>query len=527
MRPPGHNLFSCPASQVICALALIGGLGLVAGCASNPAEHTNARPVPMPSVGVVAPHLGTRKPANPEWSAWLGLLDAEIAQNDGDTGAHLNRGRIRRWEGDYAGAIRDFDTVIAQGDAGPGYLERGRVKTLMKDYDGAVADYDRALRLDPQNGVIYEMRAITFHDDHQLARAIADYGRAIALLPPDVVLYSDRGDAKRESGDLSGAIRDYSKAISLDPRNPRYFAVKGDIESKGGQLSAAIADYSRALVLAPDQPEWYAARAGVRDDSGDHAGAIADATRCLHLDPKSAKAYRVRGRARYFLHRYPAALTDLKTALALDPQWEEIYDDLASTYLGMHETDRARAAFSAGLRLNPHDAVARLDLGVIYYRAHDYPKARTELDAAITADPSLARSYALRARVNAETGHIKAAIADGRQAAKLLPHDGGNFALLAGCFVREGRPAEAITAANAAIAWTHAEANRISAHLMRGIARAQLREWTAAIQDFDYVIAYDPALTMARQYRNAAAAELAREQTAGSPASPSGSGSAR
>ena len=58
-------------------------------------------------------------------------------------------------------------------------------------------------------------RASAKKGDHE--RAIADYGEAIRLNPNDAVVFWNQGNSYREKGDNVRALEDYTAAIALNP----------------------------------------------------------------------------------------------------------------------------------------------------------------------------------------------------------------------------------------------------------------------------------------------------------------------
>lgn len=120
--------------------------------------------------------------------------------------------------GDYAGAIRDFDSMIALNPNCPTiYNNRGNSKMNLKDLAGAVADYSHAISLAPEFAEAYNNRGLAQYKQGHSDRALADYGRAVKLRPDFAPAYANRAIAEMKMFRDNDSRRDYLKAIELNP----------------------------------------------------------------------------------------------------------------------------------------------------------------------------------------------------------------------------------------------------------------------------------------------------------------------
>jgi O-antigen ligase len=72
-------------------------------------------------------------------------------------------------------------------------------------------------------------------------------------------------------------------------------------------------------------------------------------------------------------------------------------------------------------RLEPDAATPRLQRALVFEQAHDYRAARTAIAEAATREPTNWRIWLVRARIDAESGHARAAVRDYRRAHALDP----------------------------------------------------------------------------------------------------------
>ena len=94
---------------------------------------------------------------------------------------------------------------------------RGNIYFANGDYDGAIADYDMAIKLRPKDAEAYVKRGTAYASMDDYGRAIADFGSAIRLRPNRASFYTMRGHAYEKTGDKNQAIADYRKALQIDP----------------------------------------------------------------------------------------------------------------------------------------------------------------------------------------------------------------------------------------------------------------------------------------------------------------------
>lgn len=120
--------------------------------------------------------------------------------------------------GDYAGAIRDFDAMIALNPNCPTvYNNRGNSKLNLKDFAGAFADYSRAISLAPEFAEPYNNRGVVQYKQQHYKKALADYDKALKLKPDFTAAYANRAIVEMRMFRDNDSRRDYLKAIELNP----------------------------------------------------------------------------------------------------------------------------------------------------------------------------------------------------------------------------------------------------------------------------------------------------------------------
>ncbi|CAN5241570.1 hypothetical protein BH10PSE13_BH10PSE13_21050 [soil metagenome] len=156
---------------------------------------------------------------------------ARLAGEDGGTAARLwaQAGNAALAGGDMAAALSALDTALA-GTALPDGLERGeasldraRVKVAMKDEAGARTDIDTAIRLAPQDPLVWLLSATLARRMNDLPLAKRHIAEAAARADDDASVALEQGVIAALDHDDAAAIAAFRKARSVGT-NPEVVA---------------------------------------------------------------------------------------------------------------------------------------------------------------------------------------------------------------------------------------------------------------------------------------------------------------
>ncbi|HXQ06152.1 MAG TPA: caspase family protein [Bradyrhizobium sp.] len=118
------------------------------------------------------------------------------------------------------------------------------------DYAHVIADTTEALRLQPGQIALYNMRGSAYYDKGEYDIAISDFSDALRIGPPSGTIFHNRGNAWRAKGNYARAIADYDEAIRLNPALPSPLINRAVIWRAKGDFGRAIADATEAIRLA-------------------------------------------------------------------------------------------------------------------------------------------------------------------------------------------------------------------------------------------------------------------------------------
>lgn len=157
---------------------------------------------------------------------------AEFAKTDGDTAkmdelyskvialaevpealkkeAYYGRARVRMEGGNYAGAVEDWDHLIAQ-ESRPNYLEaRAQAKEQLKDFKGALQDITLAIQgQDPEAISVdpFLFRGRLLMRGNAMEQAMADFMRVLKLEPNNADACYELGIAYNKQGDMNKSFK--------------------------------------------------------------------------------------------------------------------------------------------------------------------------------------------------------------------------------------------------------------------------------------------------------------------------------
>jgi len=241
----------------------------------------------------------------------------------------------------------------------------------------AARDMKEAIRLDPENPILYVNRAMTWRGEERRTNGVADCTIAIGLDPRCVVAYYERAIrsmGRKATTDFSMVLRldavhipslrnraiewyyldefdraltDWNDLIRLEPQVAFNWCGRGIALQHLGKLDAAIASYNEATRLEPTYSRAFLDRAGVWHEKQEYAEALKDLNEAIRLDPKKFEALQL---GAWILATSPQAnVRDGKRAVEMAQraceltQWKqpEYLDTLAAAHAELGQFDEA------------------------------------------------------------------------------------------------------------------------------------------------------------------------------------------
>lgn len=144
------------------------------------------------------------------------LLDKAIENNPQRSYSYIERGYHLLQQGDYAGALRDYNQALQLDPESPeNWLNRGLAKEKLGNLAGAYHDFTRAITMAPQMERAWLSRGNILTKQQRFSEAIEDYSVAITYYPEYGIAWLNRAIANQRLGQKAAACADVRKAAAL------------------------------------------------------------------------------------------------------------------------------------------------------------------------------------------------------------------------------------------------------------------------------------------------------------------------
>ena len=249
--------------------------------------------------------------------------DASALGEQREASLKATHGRAALLRGQYQEAERLLTEALASGALPvPTQIaalgNRGIARWRLSNPHEAIDDFNAALRLSPEESMIYNNRGNVLIELRHYAEAVKDFTQAIALAPGYGQAYNNRGNVRFLLGDSAGAIADYTKAVALMPANAAPFNGRGRAQLALKRPAAAIRDFSRAIVLSNRYGQALANRAEALVALRRYNDAVNDYTAAIDFGIDTPQVYLGRAAAYNALNKPGKAFADLARARERD-----------------------------------------------------------------------------------------------------------------------------------------------------------------------------------------------------------------
>jgi len=129
------------------------------------------------------------------------------------------------------------------------WFDEGRSLTSRRKYEEALIAYEQAIRLDPNDGIVYNHKGAVLYKLQRYEEAFSTIEQAVRLDPNDALAYSCKGAALYCLQDYVGMLVAFEQAIRLDPYNGSAYYGKGTALNNLGKSRESERAYEMARQL--------------------------------------------------------------------------------------------------------------------------------------------------------------------------------------------------------------------------------------------------------------------------------------
>lgn len=400
---------------------------------------------------------------------------------------------------------------------------------LADEMDLAIADLNRVIEINPNYADAHRTLGWAYQLKGETEKALGILNKAIALSPDDVLLLLQRGEVYAANGALTSASQDCKHALELlahaDETEPATFFLRWQGHFCTQDFVSAINDATKAIDLQQDKeslPFLLLLRATSYFASDQNEKAINDATQALRLKPDLLPTYQIRAAAYAELENFTPALADANYLVQSSPTNGLVYFIRGEIYREKGDLKESDVDYTRALALDADLGVAYVGRGRVHHVLREYESAIAYFDKALTAKKPDPEGLLYRGLAYQRMKKLDRALSDFNQYISLFPTDENGYSFRADAYDAKGEPDKATEDYSKAIELKGDDSDLFSSrgaiyekqgetekalkdytraidlsptvikYWSRGTALRRLKNYGAALQDFDKAIAIDP-----------------------------------
>ncbi|MEM7371070.1 MAG: tetratricopeptide repeat protein [Bacteroidota bacterium] len=184
--------------------------------------------------------------------------------------------------------METYETQITAAPFDPmSYVRRAQAYLQLGREEDALADWNYALKLDSENPLLLDGRAMLLIEIEQYSQAIIDLERAMDIAPEVADLYHHRALALIHLRRTSEAIEDLGRAITYSPEKADAYYLRGKLSRTQEHMDEAFSDLHLAIELGGQQADLFKEYALVLLEKGEWESAAEayQQAASIHPDP--------------------------------------------------------------------------------------------------------------------------------------------------------------------------------------------------------------------------------------------------
>ena len=435
----------------------------------------------------------------------LECIDCAIYIDRNNSEFHETKGQLYYESGDPISAIREFTIAMRiTPDIASPYMNRGLIKKEEGDIEGAIMDLRMAELLvqKPVHPDIHFNLGLLYLKAKDMVLAMHSFDMAIKTNPYFAEAYRERANLKFDEGDIEGGAKDMERCLELS--NPGKIFISAFPSVHEYEIGDAVSNgrfesehYKYALECLKDgriddsvsMIDGYICMLRTRVESSiilkkaiefrnrkDYSTSINLFSKAIEFDSEDRITYYERGSTKALANDHKGAALDFTTAINMGFRTSDIYTKRGNSYLALSEYGKAAEDFEAALKIEKTPNLFYLR-GYALYMVGNYSEAH---DCFVS-------SIAMNGDDHNTLYHISL------------------------CKYELGDITEALKACENAILLDKARDAKYFMH--SGLLREIIQDYDGAIQDYTVALKLDPS--NAKAYERRSGARFAKGDIAG------------
>ncbi len=346
---------------------------------------------------------------------------------------------------------------------------------------------------------IHKVRAFVYSETKNYDAAATELEKAVAIMPKNLALLKDLAGAHINRKAYPQALEVLNRAARLAPQDAdvsysraRLYFERGDVADQRTAAEAALARGTRFL------GESFFLLGDACRKQNDRPCAIDAFQRSASAKPDNLQTYRILAEIFQDENRFTDAINITKQGLNAFPSNGQLYTDLARYYSFADRPEEAVQAAKSGIRLLPREYAAYTNLCRAYNETKAYDLAVKECNTALQLKPGDGETYFYLGNANVGQGRtVEAnrlytrAVSGLEELSQRSPGLSENWYLLGNAYFADRQIDKAVEAYTRSLAISP---KFLKARFNLGIAQTRKKNRSAAMEQYNSILAVDPAL---------------------------------
>lgn len=303
--------------------------------------------------------------------------------------------------------------------------------------DESLREVNKALQLNKNNFMAYEVRAAIWIVKEEWDKAIADCTKALPQSPNKAFLLQLRAEAFKEKSELDKALKDLDRSLELDNDNPAAYADRATVYMELNQPEKCLHDSSKSIDLGSPDPEVMLMRSEALVELDRPAEALQDLNSLLKFDPENSQYLCARAQVYRLLGNYSKCIQDSSRAIQSNPKNAQAYLERAAANVSTWQyNDTVLSDIKKAMLYGNSDASAYSIRAICYFQQNDFSKAWQDAEKSLSLDRDNWLSWAVEAAVDLKQNNLKQSINKASIAIRLQQNEAWPYQIRGTAYIR-------------------------------------------------------------------------------------------
>ena len=371
------------------------------------------------------------------------------------------------------------------------HFQVGQVFERQKKWKNAIGEYEKSLKIKGTHIESYVAIAKIHIRYFDFDKALSYIEKVKTIQPRSALIYSLSGYYYAQKGDLEKAVSEYKKSTELDSENFDAHFQLAHLLRLQKEHKTSEKYFLKSLKLKPTESKIQTEVAELYFEQGLKSQAVDHLKKLSSADPLNSTYIGGLGRLYYLGKDYSFSKEMYLKALSLEENNTDALEGLALTYDTLEQYKASLDTYKKLIRIDPSDARWYFERGKIQFKTGALDDALSEFKLTIQINENypLAHTYAgkLLLLLDEANGHL--AEEEFKKEIKINPHLKESYLALANLLAQQGRFEEAQGKYQMYI---RLDPSNADAYLNLGRIHQHLSHFETAIEFYKTVLEKDP-----------------------------------